>query len=331
LLEPEGFSFNVQSLSDEAYLEVLYKNARSSLPRIGSLYLRRLLALLSAYRYDLIWIEKEIFPYFPAWGEQFLNLVGKPYIVDYDDAIFHNYDRSPNPIIRRLLGRKIDAVMRNARCVITGNEYLANRALESGAVKVRIIPTVVDTSRYFVKEDRSSECPVIGWIGSPSTEKYVVGIRDALVQACRSHRARLLLVGATPNITNQFPGVDVEVMTWSEDAEAQLVQSMDVGIMPLEDGPWERGKCGYKLIQYMACGVPVIASPVGSNREIVSRSQAGLLAETTEEWNGALQRLLGSSETRKVFGIRGRKAVESNYALNRQAPVLKKILDEALT
>ncbi|HEY3113565.1 MAG TPA: glycosyltransferase family 4 protein [Gemmatimonadaceae bacterium] len=293
--------------------------------------MKRLLQLLTFYRYDLIWIEKEIFPYLPAWVERFLKFVGKPYVVDYDDATFHTYDRSTNPLIRRLLGRKIDAVMRHSSCVVAGNQYLANRAVEAGATKVRIVPTVVDSSRYSVKPDAVSEPRVIGWIGSPSSAKYLLPIRAALIGACKSHNARLLLIGATPEIATEFPDVEVQVVPWTEETEARLIRLMDIGIMPLRDGPWELGKCGYKLIQYMACGVPVIASPVGSNSEIVSSSKAGVLASTIQEWEQALQQLLRSAETRTIFGRRGREAVERNYSLRSQVVAVEQVLEEAIT
>jgi glycosyltransferase involved in cell wall biosynthesis len=128
-----------------------------------------------------------------------------------------------------------------------------------------------------------------------------------------------------------LPGIDVVVVPWNEDNEATLIRQMDIGIMPLPDASWEKGKCGYKLIQYMACAVPVIASPVGVNVDIVTQSQSGMLADTLSEWSNALSLLLRSVEHRRQFGAAGRQAVERTYCLEVQAPVLSKILHTAIS
>ena len=329
-LESNNFEITVQSLFDDDYLNSLYTQGNRSAAKIIKLYFRRLRALLNAHKYDLIWIEKEIFPYLPALAERLLRFLGKAYVADYDDAIFHNYDLSKNPVLRKILGHKIDSVMKHSSRVIAGNHYLADRAKAAKAPLVTIIPTVVDHTRYTAKEDFTSERPIIGWIGSPSTQKYVVGIHQALSRACQVYNARVMLVGATPQVVEELPGIDLEVVPWTEDSEADLIRQMDIGIMPLPDGPWEKGKCGYKLIQYMASSVPVIASPVGVNLTIVKNSQSGLLASTPAEWEKALFQLLELPEQRKAMGAAGRFTVESQYSLQAQAPILKKVFNETI-
>jgi glycosyltransferase involved in cell wall biosynthesis len=329
-LEAEGFQITVSSLFDDQYLEQLYLTGKRGPLRMMMVYLRRLFVLLSAFRYDLIWIEKEIFPYMPALAERVLHRLGKRYVVDFDDAIFHNYDLSGNSMLRRVLGRKIDVVMRCATCVVAGNNYLASRAKSSGAVRVELVPTVVDATRYSPIESSVPVRPVVGWIGSPSTQRYVCDIQHALASLCQEHNLRLMLVGASADIASEFPGLDVEVVPWSEESEADLIAQMDIGIMPLTDGPWEKGKCGYKLIQYMACGVPVIASPVGVNVDIVGASQCGLLAANAVEWKIALAKLLESPEQRLQLGRAGRQAVENQYSLAVQAPVLGRIFTQSM-
>lgn len=326
-LEAAGHEVRVQSLFDEAWLASLYQSGRRSPLRTATLYLRRLTALARAGEHDLLWIEKELFPYLPAWLE---SRLGTPWVVDYDDALFHNYDLAKNPLVRRLLGGKIDTVMRSASGVIVGNRYLAERARAAGAARVAIIPTVVDHNRYRPRIVAPTAHPVIGWIGSPSTQKYLLDIREPLQQACRRHGARLLLVGATAEIRSCLPGIEMQLEPWSEEREAALIRHMDIGIMPLPDGPWERGKCGYKLIQYMACGVPLVASPTGANREIVEYSGAGLLADSSESWSDALSQLLTSASERERLGRAGRQAVENRYCLQRQLPVLLETLAAAL-
>lgn len=321
-----GYQVVVSSLFDDAYLAGLYERGQRSARSVLVRYWLRMKVLLRAREYDLIWIEKEVFPYMPAFAERILRWVGIPYVVDYDDAIFHNYDLSSHGLVRRVLGKKIDVVMRHAACVIAGNAYLAERARRAGASHVEIIPTVVDHTRYTPRSADAGAPMVIGWIGSPSTQKYVLEIKESLIQACEQYGAVLRLVGATPEMAGQFAGVQVDIVPWSEDTEAELIRHMDVGIMPLPDGPWEKGKCGYKLIQYMACAVPVIASPVGVNVEIVSETGCGLLAESEREWKTSLMKLLDSSMLRVRMGEAGRAAVESRYSLQQQNVTLIRVL-----
>jgi len=321
-LEESGLEFTVKPLFDEAYLDSLYSGQGRSRVAMVLAYLRRFFVICGFFRYRVIWFEKELFPYMPAWVEVLLSWIGVRYVVDYDDAIFHNYDLSGNTWIRCLLGRKIDTVMRHAACVIAGNEYLAERARLAGAKRVVVIPTVVDHRRYSVGNDACDPITV-GWIGSPTTEKYVEQLLPVLQKLGNTHDFRLLLVGATADITGRLPGINVDVCPWSEDTEADMIREMDIGIMPLEDGPWEKGKCGYKLIQYMASGIPVVASPVGVNPGILEGARCGLLAETLNDWEKAFSTLIGSKALRDEFGAAGRVAVEGHYSIKSQLVVLE--------
>ncbi|MEC9483213.1 MAG: glycosyltransferase family 4 protein, partial [Halomonas sp.] len=133
-----------------------------------------------------------------------------------------------------------------------------------------------------------------------------------------------------PGLASQFGELPVEVLPWSEGTEAEAIAGFDIGIMPLPGGPWERGKCGYKLIQYMACGKPVVASAVGVNVEIVEDWQCGALADESSRWHQALSALLVDTERRQVLGRHGRQAVEQHYSLQAQAPRLADILRRAV-
>lgn len=329
-LEQADFDVTVSSLFDDTYLKNLYsKNARS-IGMMVQFYVARLKVLLTARSYDVIWIEKEIFPYCPAFAERFLRWLGVPYVVDYDDAIFHNYDHSRHGVVRTLLGRKIDTVMRLAAHVVVGNRYLADRATTAGATQVTQIPTVVDATRYQNGQARPSSPPVIGWIGSPSTEKFLLDVAPALMTVCRDHGAKLLFVGATQQLAQAFAGVDVEIAPWSEDSEADHIARMTIGIMPLQDGLWEQGKCGYKLIQYMAMSVPVIASSVGANIDIVDRAKCGFLVDTPDDWTKAMTAFLGDPRGQQACGMSGRESVENFYCVEAQAPNLIKALTTAV-
>lgn len=325
-LKSEGIDVTVSNLFDEIYLRKLYDdNSRPKL-RTFALYLKRIIVLFTSFRYDVLWIEKELFPYLPALFERLLGRLGIRYVVDYDDAIFHNYDRSKDWVVLNFLDKKIDTVMSRATCVVAGNRYLAQRANNAGARWVEIIPTVVNYERYSPCRNKNKDSLVIGWIGSPSTQRYLVDIKKALKYVCNVNNTRLLLVGATPDIREHFEGVDVEVHPWTEETEVKSIALMDIGIMPLVDGPWEKGKCGYKLIQYMAMGVPVVASPVGVNVEIVTKNSCGLLALSERDWTQNLFELINNAPKREGLGSAGRKAVLENYSLQCQGSNLASLL-----
>lgn len=326
LLEEQGFELTVKNLFDDNYLDKLYNNQGRSKSDIFKLYLKRFLTLFTAKSYDVIWIEKEIFPYMPAFAEQIFSLMNIKYIVDYDDAVFHNYDLSKNKLVRFLLSNKIDKVMKSSTYVLAGNSYLAEYAKDAGAKNIQLIPTVVDPIKYQKRQNSSTDVLTIGWIGSPSTQKYVVEILPELQKTYEYRSFRLVLVGASQDIVNDLPGLDVEVYDWDEKTEADLISLMDIGIMPLHDGPWEKGKCGYKLIQYMACGIPVVASDIGVNREIIENKTCGILATKRSDWSNALVSLLGSGELREKYGEEGRASVEQKYSLYIQMPIVRNIL-----
>jgi glycosyltransferase involved in cell wall biosynthesis len=307
-----GISCTFEPLFGDEYLIELYENGNRNLWLVLKRYLRRLRDLLRVRQYDIIVIEKELLPYAPAPFERLLARLEIPYIVDYDDAIFHNYDRSSNPLVRKLLGRKIDVVMRGADAVVAGNEYLAGRSHDAGTDRVEIIPTVIDFDRYPHVPPNQEDPFVIGWIGSPTTAQYVEDLAPVLQEVSERQDIRVVMVGSGPV---KVPGVPVEVRQWSEETEIEDISLFDVGIMPLEDTPWERGKCGLKLIQYMGCGKPVIASPVGMNAEIVTDQHNGFHAETDEEWIESLIQLADNRELAAEMGDQGRELVADRYSL----------------
>lgn len=323
-LEGQGINVEINSLYDNAYLNKLYATGK----RTGFLsrYLLRLKVLFSAARYDLVWIEKEVFPFCPALVERFFKLFRIPYVVDYDDAIYSHYQLSKHWLVRVLLKHKISKVMQLSSHVSAGNQHLADYAKSSGAKAVSIIPTVPDLQRYHTKAQNEEQSLVIGWIGSPTTQVYLYDIAEQLAWLAQKYSVRLHLMGATEDAISNLPNTNLEIFPWSEAGEVPFIQNLDIGIMPLKDGPWEKGKCGYKLIQYMACGVSVVGSPVGVNEKIVVESDSGLLADTPESWQEALVALLESKDKREGYANNGRKAVEEYYSLQVQQVTLANVL-----
>ena len=325
-LEKNGVITSVSPLLGDNYLSLSYSGQRIQIRQIFRPCLKRVRHLLGSRRFDLVWAQKEVFPWLPAWGEAFLNQMQVPFVVDYDDAVFHNYDLHAISAVRTLLGRKVRDAMRRSTMVIAGNEYIAQYALKSGARRVEVIPTVIDLDRYHTKKCYTDDSFTIGWIGSPVTSTYLSTMHSMLHEVCSEGRARVVLVGAG---RMNMEGVPVEIRAWSEKTEVSDIQTFDVGIMPLPDTPWERGKCGYKLIQYMACGIPVIASPVGVNTSIVQNGENGFLAKTREDWVDALRTLIADKQLCRRMGVLGRKKVENEYSLRVTEPRLLSLLCRA--
>ncbi|MFZ1908374.1 MAG: glycosyltransferase family 4 protein [Burkholderiales bacterium] len=286
-------------------------------------YCRRLSVLIRREKYDLLWLEKEALPWLPSWIEMLLLGRRAPLLIDYDDAWFHRYDLHRLRVVRASLGRKIDRLMARADVVTVGNKYLAERARAAGARRIEMLPSVVDTARYRVAERREADRLTIGWIGTPSTTPYLRLVASVLREIVDRGGARVLAVGAGGVAASALP---IQTVKWTEDTEVASIQQFDIGIMPVPDEPFERGKCGYKLIQYMACGKPVVASPVGANREIVRHGVDGFLANSDAEWMDSLITLCRDRSLRERMGQAGRARAASLYSLEVAAPRLQSIL-----
>lgn len=316
-LRAAGAEVTVSPFFDSAYLHHLYASGgRRRRGDVIAAYLRRLRAVLSVRRYSVVWVEKEVFPFLPDPFERMLHAIGVPYVVDYDDATFHTYDAHRSGVVRAVLGNKLAPLLRGAAAVTVGNSYLEEYVRQQGAGTVVRVPTVVDLGRYEFSPAPAAEELRVGWIGTPATTKYLHLLREPLALAAKHHKLRLVTIGASE--LADFP-VPLEQHAWSAETEARLLSSVHAGIMPLPDEAWERGKCGYKLIQYMAVGRPVIASPVGVNRDIVT-PEIGFLASSGVEWADAFGRLAQDGALRERLGRAGREKVEREYTLDVVGP-----------
>ncbi len=323
-----GIDVVYQPFFDTPYTRAAFTGERK--PLLSALVgLKRRVSVVSATAADLLWIEYEALPWLPYVAERWL-LSGRPYVVEYDDALFHRYDLNSRALVKAVLGTKIDRLMAGAASVICGSHYLRDRAIQAGATSVHLLPTVVDVARYG-RHRASPDSRTIGWMGSASTERYLDTVAAALKEALSLTAGKLLLVGSgrVPDSLKSL-GEQVEARRWRENTEAAWLSEMALGIMPLEDGPWERGKCGYKLVQYMAAGLPAIASPVGENRHILGPPRStGILASTHDEWVTALVALLKNPQVRQRMGNQARALAEQQYSLDVTAPLLANVLRSA--
>jgi glycosyltransferase involved in cell wall biosynthesis len=205
---------------------------------------------------------------------------------------------------------------------MAGNDTLAEYARRH-APAVSVVPTTIDTDLYVPRPAKRDPGLVIGWMGSYSTGPYLERLRTVLPRLARRFRFRFLAVGARGF---EVDGVDIEVRPWRAETELQDLGQLDIGVMPLPDAPWERGKCGLKALQYMALGVPAVVSPVGVNRSIIAHGQNGLLADTEEDWERELGRLLADVSLRRQLGQAGRLTVEHDFSARVHAPRVAGIL-----
>jgi len=315
-LAAAGIQVDHRSLLDNDYVRSLATGEHWS--RLGVLrsYTRRIAQLIRREDADLIWVYADLFPYLPTSFDRLVLRSGAPVVYDYDDAFFLAYNGSGSPV-RRLLSGKIEKLMAGADAVIAANDYLRDHAAPY-CPTILIVPTVVDTDKYRPEGRVPGLPPTIGWIGSPSTWENVRPVLPVINRVCDATGARFRVVGAGVQAERDRMAA-MELVDWSEEFEIREVQGFDIGIAPLVDAPFQRGKSGYKLIQYMACGVPVIASPVGANRSILTPG-SGIFAELPQQWEEALLKLVGDPQLRSAMGAAGRERAVSHYSLQSQAP-----------
>ena len=321
-LRAHGIEVEVAPFFHHDYLERRYAGHAPSPARLIGCYWRRIRDLARAPGFDVVWVEKEALPWMPAAAE-LSALCRSPLIVDFDDAWHLRYRDASSRIVRLALRRKLEAIARRADAVVVGNAFLQRWAEEAGAAKVTRIPTVLDLSRYSAGPPPSGSPFTIGWIGTPETIRYLDGIRGALTRLLDGGGTRLLLIGVRRFC---LAGPHVETQAWSETAEDRLLQRIHVGVMPLRDGAWEHGKSACKLLQYMAAGRPVVASPVGTARTVVRSGVNGVFATTDGEWVTAIESLRADPAAAAAMGSSARRTVEASYSLELTLPKIADVL-----
>ena len=325
-LEAAGIDLRIHSLLDDAYLQRSFSGGRPSLRGLLAAYGRRIQALRQADRFDLAIVHCELLPFLPGWLER--QLLQIPFLYDYDDAFFLKYRSGRFRLLQPMLGAKADRLMAAAMAVTAGNAGLAAYASRFNS-SVSVLPSVVDTDHFRPADRSRAVCSgqpfTVGWIGSPSTAPYLQLLIDPLQQLARERPVRLLVVGGSAPV---IAGVEVIEQSWSLEQEVSLIQQFDVGVMPLPDTPWSRGKCAYKLIQCMACGISVVASRVGANVDAVA-SGCGLLADSSQQWLTSFRQLAADPAGRLQLGAAAHQWVERHYSLRSALPLLTSVIQRA--
>jgi glycosyltransferase involved in cell wall biosynthesis len=334
-LRSVGIDVTLRSLFTADFFHLVYRHGHylEKASRFATLAVKHLASLRDLDRFDAILLYREMFPIGPAVVERLMARRQRPPIVfDFDDAIFlPNVSEANQAILALKSPGKVATIVRHADHVIAGNAYLADYARRFNPA-VTVIPTCVDTEKFVpavqptVRNGGGPE-PIVGWIGSPTTAPYVRALIPALQQVAASHQFVLRISGAGEPFN--VAGISVEQPGWTINSEVSLFNTCDIGIYPLTDNEWSKGKCGFKAIEFMACGVPVVASAVGVNREIIQDGVNGFLASTTDEWVDKLTCLLRDPDRRQRFGAAGRRTIEERYSLRVHGPTVAQTLRQA--
>jgi len=273
-----------------------------------------LMRALRANRYDLRFLQRNLTATLCTWEP----LLREPFVFDVDDAIF----LGPR-------GASADRIARSASLIICGNNFLADHFSKFGPVVV--LPTAVDANRFVPWTGPPIERPVIGWSGSSSGFKYLYGIEVAIKRLLHMHPEALFkVVSDKAPVFKTLPSDQVIYEPWSPDREGAVLHEFTVGVMPLEDDLWARGKCSFKMLTYMAAGLPVVVSPVGMNVEILAQKPCGFGAKTPDDWVDAISCLLSEPALAAEMGRKGREIIEQRYARSVIAPQLAQLLKEQL-
>lgn len=278
---------------------------------LGASLCARLPQVLSTYRYDAVFLQRELLSTLYTL-ERFTH---RPRVFDVDDAIWLH----PRGAFAARLAAACDAV-------ICGNAYLADYFSRFNH-RVSVVPTAVDTAVFVPAPVRQAHTPVVGWVGTAGNFRYLYHIEPALKTFLdRVPEAQLWVMAESPPALRLLPADRVVFRQWAPDAEVAMIQGLTVGIMPLEDSEWARGKCSFKMLSYMSCAVPVVVSPVGMNREVLARGSCGYGADSDAEWVEALESLCLSPDKARAYGECGRAIVERHYSTGAVTPQVAEVI-----
>ncbi|HQV51523.1 MAG: glycosyltransferase family 4 protein [Flavobacteriales bacterium] len=316
--EKHGFSHRTAWLLDEADDKKFY--ASGNLAAKGAIFLkclrRRAIHVREAKEYDLIFVQREAFMTGSTRFEKLLARTGVPMIYEFDDAIWHLDVSEGNRKLAWLKDPgKIAKIIPLATHVIAGNEYLADYARPFNP-NVEVIPTVVDTERYVPLGyvPRPDGKIVIGWTGSHTSMAHLIQVIPMLRSLYAKYLNRIVF-RVISDRAFEAPGLPIENILWNSITEPEDLAPIDIGIMPIPDNEWSRGKCGFKGLQYMGMGKAVVLSRVGVNVSMVNDGENGFLADSEDEWIEKLGQLIQDSDLRGRLGRAARSTVEQKYSV----------------
>jgi glycosyltransferase involved in cell wall biosynthesis len=324
-----GVEAVVAPLFDEPYHQGIGNFARATSltdifrhwPYYMSRVTERMRWIRQSDRFDIVVLEKELLPYFPYGAEKLLKTRRAKLVTLFDDAVYAYYASHPNRLVRLLSYRKIERIINLSDHIIVWNAHLGEYARQLNP-HVTVVNTGVDLRRYRLKDYTTSQGRdrvVIGWIGTPGSYPYIQELEDVFRGLAARYPVELRIVSSVDYVSQN---IRVDNRRWSIETEVDDLCSFDIGIMPLPNNEWTKGKSGCKAVQYLAVGVPAICSPVGVTSEIVRDGVNGFLVDTPEAWFEKLAALIENPELRQQQGLAGQKLVENSYSIQSVAPRL---------
>lgn len=294
-------------------------------------FLKRFIDVFKIKNYDAVYLSRESCFFGPPIFEYIIfKIYKKKVMFDFDDAIWLPNFSEANRMWRWLkYPGKTNFFLKNAFVVIAGNKYLAAYAKKFNR-NVNIIPTTIDTLYHANNKTRHNRDKIIiGWTGSETTIKYFEREKEMIFAMIKKYPNSLefRVISNKPSVLKHD---QITFVAWNKETEVEDVAAFDIGIMPLPDDEWAKGKCGFKGLQYMSLGIPAVVSPVGVNNEIIKNGTNGFFADSSLEWNNVLSKLIEDASLRENIGKEGRKTIENFYSVNAQQEKYLKIFSELI-
>lgn len=315
-LQEHGFEYDTVFFWDYYARSILYKKGKVSQKIFSFIkgFFRRIYSLFIAGRYDYIFVLREATPAGPPFFEWiYAKIFRKKMIYDFDDAIWIPQISETNSWAT--FAKSFWKIKKNCKWaykISVGNNYLHDYAIQYNN-DVTILPTCVDTiNKHNITKDQSTEKVVIGWTGSFSTLHYINEIVPMLQQLEKDHSFEFIVIA---DQNPHLPLKNFRFIEWKEETEINDLLRINIGVMPLTNNEISKGKSGFKLIQFLSLGIPVVASPIGINSQIVDENINGFLCNSSEEWITALEKLLRDATLRTNMGLNGRKKIEEKYSV----------------
>jgi glycosyltransferase involved in cell wall biosynthesis len=330
-LEASGYEIIFSNIISEKDDAIFYSRGHyfSKLLIVVKSFLHRIKDLKIAKTCDLIFVYREAYMLGTTFFEKRFSKLNVPMIFDFDDSIWLNDTSDGNQNLAWMKKpEKTATICKYANLVIVGNQYLADYARQFNS-NVKVIPTTIDTSYHNAKNNENLNNICIGWTGTTTTLKHY-DTAIPVLQKIKEKYGDLVYFKVIVNTTEWTRDLDVTHKKWSKETEISDLAEFDIGIMPLPDDEWSRGKCGFKGLQCMAMGIPVIMSPVGVNTEIIQNGENGSLATSQQEWFDCLCKLIDSKELRNKFAKNGQNTVQEKYSVIVWEKKLLEVFDELI-
>ena len=323
-----GYEITISPFMSPKMQEIVYKKGHFLQKVLGTVdgYRRRFMDIFRIRQYDVVYIFLSVTPFGPPIAEWLFTSLAKKVVYDIDDLVFLKNVKHENPLLGALKGKKKPfLMMRRANHVISCTPYLDGIVKQYNPHSTDISSTINTDTYIPVNTYTNDHVLVLGWSGSHSTAPYLYLLKDVLLELRKKVNFKLLVIGSE---NFDMPGIETEAHAWSVETEVAMLQRIDIGLYPLPaDDPWIMGKSGLKALQYMALGIPTVATRAGCNDRVIEDTVSGFLVSTEQEWIDRLFALISDSDLRRTIGTNARKRVEQHYSIKVNAPTYLRILD----